>query len=81
MNRNDRRLLLDMMDDFGDALANESCNDWAWPKTWNEGYKKDFLERLNSISLSDVEEYHPKYGPPNWLVWQFLTYLVSKEIK
>ena len=83
MNTNDRILLSELLVEFADRLGNDSCNDWEWPKTWNEAYKRDFLKRYNNWAGADDEEedYDPQYGPNNVSLVQFMRYLFCKEVK
>lgn len=79
MNANDKRLLLSMMGDHDDTLSNVGCNAWKWPAFWNEAYRKEFLARVNERVNGDFK-YNARYGPPDHVVWAFLTTIV-KEIK
>ena len=77
MNTRDRALLIDLLDEFADRLGNDSCNDWEWPRSWSESYKRDFLDRYNTWA-DDEEEYHPKYGPNIVSLVLFLRYLFQQ---
>lgn len=84
MNANDRNLLSDILDEYADRLGNDGCNDWEWPKEWNEAYRRDFLKRYNAWADADgIEdtEYHKKYGPDNVDLVYFLRYLFRQEVK
>lgn len=89
MTANDRNLLSSILDDFADRLGNDGCNDWEWPKTWSESYKKKFLKRYNTwagdnapgAGCYDDVTYDSKYGPNNVSLVYFLRHLFRSEVK
>lgn len=80
MNANDKALLISFLDDHAETLGNNGCNDWTWPKHWNEAYRREFLERFNDGEDIPVE-YHHKYGPSDFMVLAFIVQMVKEEIK
>ena len=51
MTPKERILAADMLDRLGDLLANQSCNDWEWPRYWSPQERAAFVSecyRFNS---------------------------------
>lgn len=83
MNKNDRNLILAFLGELAERFGDDGCNDWCWPTTWSESYKRDFLNRYNDWARKNGEEvdFMTKYGPDNTSLVYFLMDLFKKEVK
>lgn len=85
MNTPEKALLLEMMAEHGNCLGDAGCSDWCWPSRWSYETRLRFLRGFNLWVEQGEEypavEYHPKYGPPDFAVWDYLTHLMKDALR
>lgn len=56
LNKKEKQLLLDFLEQLYDYLGNEGCNDWEFPEDWTEKEKAKFVKAFHDLN-GDPEEF------------------------
>jgi len=62
MNAKEKKIAAEMLDDLGDKLANNGCNDWNFPEDWTMAEKQTFVKEYHEWN-GDTEEYDENEEP------------------
>ena len=46
LNEKETLLLADFLEEFGERLGNDGCNDWDWPKDWSKEERAQFIREF-----------------------------------
>ncbi len=81
-----------LLEQASEEFANHGCNDWKWPKGWDESDKWELTETMMEDNLKkpskefNVEEMNEwsdlmNNGPDDWWLMSFLAGQLKKESK